>query len=101
VERLISNMKEWPYTVEYHSRKEIQVLTKDVNWQVFRKSLIGMPTTQKLEHLLRRLDAKREFNAVTGQTQFKHEEKVRVDNYLNALLRGGQLNVRYQVVKER
>lgn len=97
-------MKKWPYTVQSHSRYAIQVVTKDTNWQTFRETLVKMPTEEKLDHLYRRLNAHSDImdddqNPGIQGMRFDHEEKMRVDNYLNALKRGGQLNNLYQVVK--
>ena|SRR5436190_13075 len=88
-------MKAWPYSVKYHSRDALQVLTRDPNWQVFRRSLIGMPTEEKLDHLRRRLDAASQYSP--DGIILDPDEKARIDNYLNWLVREGQLNKRYQV----
>jgi len=88
-------MKEWPYSVQYYSRDLLQVLTRDPNWQIFRKSLMSMPPEEKLDHLQRRLDAA---SVTTAEgIRFDPSEKARIDNYPNAMMRGGALNDRYQV----
>jgi len=76
-------VNQWPYKVEYYSVEEVGIhCVRDSNWQSFRKSLKGLPTSEKLQ----RLDVWR--NTYKGRPA-----KVQIDNYINALKRGGQLGM--------
>lgn len=75
-------MDKWPFTIESYSRNAIDRAVNDAAWQQFRKSLKGLPTTVKLDKLYTHL-----FDELSDDTV------VRVDNYLNALKRGGQLTL--------
>lgn len=74
-------MNNWTHRVDVHSRERIQQAVNDRDWQNFRLSLKGLPTTEKLARL-------ENYLYDGGKSPIK---KVRVDNYINALLRGGQL----------
>ena len=78
-------MRIWPLQIQYWPKDEIALAVDNNDWQEFRKSLKGLPTELKLSKLY----------------WYRHEEgrgddtgvvHCRVDNYLNALKRGGQLN---------
>lgn len=73
-------MTAWPHSVSSMSIAEILQAVKDPDWQTFRLSLKGLSTADKLK----RLETYR--NTHEGRV-----DEVRVDNYINALLRGGQL----------
>ncbi len=53
---------------------------RDTEWQKFRKSLKGLSTEAKLRKL-----------HTWQQTHPGHKAKVQVQNYINALKRGGQI----------
>ena len=74
-------MTEWPHEVCSVTVSEIREAIEDPDWQSFRLSLKGIPTTDKLI----RLDRYR-------KTGFNRVVQVRIDNYINALKRGGQLD---------
>jgi hypothetical protein len=76
-------MNVWPLTVSALTQQEIQDAVKNEDWQEFRKSLKGLPTEDKLEELFEYLCTRTDIPFATAQ--------IRVDNYINALLRGGQL----------
>lgn len=64
------------------------------SWQRFRVSLKGQSTGMKL---LRLMDyANRALHNLQAQ---KDIERIRVDNYIGALRRGGQLDANYRIVK--
>ena len=73
-------MLTWPHEVKVTPTHEIQAAVRDNVWQAFRLSLKGLSTTDKLRHLN---------NWVTSHTG--RVNQIRIDNYINALLRGGQL----------
>lgn len=79
-------MDQWKRVVTTLQWAEIEEAVKDTKWQAFRKGLKGITTQEKLV----RLDAwvKRRLNA---EGHLPRMDQVRVDNYINALLRGGQL----------
>jgi hypothetical protein len=62
------------------TRKEIMEAVKDSDWQEFRISLKGLPTKRKLERL-----------AVWKEDHKGRKAEVQVENYINALKRGGQI----------
>jgi hypothetical protein len=82
-------MNFWPHQVGSHSIHEILRAIKDASWQKFRESLKGRPTQEKLD----RLDAWRLAHRGDLDTQ------IQVDNYINALRRGGQLDGANNVVR--
>ena len=80
-------MRYWRRKVMSLTQAEIAAAVADPVWQEFRESLKGVPTGQKLdqlEHYLRSTDP-------AAAPEEVREREVRVDNYINALLRGGQL----------
>jgi hypothetical protein len=76
----------------------IQEAVDDEAWQLFRKSLKGMSTEQKLEALKRywlanaldhsRAGAKKRLGKPVNEW---NDIEIRLDNYIKALCRGGQL----------
>lgn len=85
-------MKTWPHFIDTHSTAVILTAVDDENWQMFRKSLKGISTENKLDLL----NARYLERWINGGS---HEEKVRIDNYINALKRGGLLNSKLEVVR--
>lgn len=78
-------MKFWRREVVSLGMDEILKAVKNDAWQRFRMTLKGLSTESKLEALegyVKRREDKGTYTRV---------ERVRVDNYINALLRGGQL----------
>jgi hypothetical protein len=76
--------------IKHTAKSEImEYCVNDDDWQEFRLSLKGIRTEQKLERLwwwvLNMTGVDREGNSTIRRVE------VQVDNYLNALLRGGQL----------
>ncbi len=66
-------------------------------WQLFRVSLKGLSTSDKLYGL------KRYFDSIMHNLQRTEEEQqlcvIRVNNYVGALRRGGLLNADFEIVK--
>lgn len=87
-------MRKWPYAILYHSSAEIQEhCVQNPAWQKVRLGLKGLPTEQKLIKLYEWY-----FNqAKHTHTQESYIARVCVDNYINALKRGGQLNDKCEV----
>lgn len=79
-------MQVWEPEITRTTIGEIQLYcVEDEVWQEFRKSLKGISTQKKLDKCREWLD-----RWETGLGPLRRAE-VQVDNYLNALLRGGQL----------
>ncbi len=87
-------MKKWPHNVKPTTTLEIKFFVKDAEWQRVRLSLKGMTTERKLVTL----DAWRSHKLLDGHLLPRNRE-VQIDNYINALKRGGQLNDLLEVVK--
>lgn len=78
-------MQIWTHPVNMHTREEIDNAVEDPYWQCIRRGMKGLPTEEKLDILNSYL-----FFAIHGGILPRACE-VQVDNYINALLRGGQL----------
>ena len=90
----------WLRKVDSWSMEEILDAVDDADWQAFRLSLKGKATTRKLEMLddyMERASARLAAGEIDKDEYRK--ECIRVDNYINALKRGGQLNMALEVVK--
>lgn len=59
----------------------VQAVVKDPEWQKFRLSLKGKTTQEKLEAL----------GMYYARSEDRESDYIRIDNYLKALARGGQL----------
>lgn len=79
-------MKRWHRRVTSCTRAEIREAIADEGWQRFRRSLKGLSTEDKLQQLEGYI-SRREMS----RGKMTRIEQVRIDNYINALLRGGQL----------
>ena len=79
-------MRVWYREVSSWSREMIQHSINNAAWQRFRISLKGLSTVDKLDNL-EGYCQRREKDG----NRMSMEERCRVDNYINALLRGGQL----------
>jgi hypothetical protein len=91
-------MNQWPYEISKLTRKEVLEFTVNPKWQYFRKNLKGLSTKSKLILLLRWLQFDDHCDTTNGKPL--REYQVQVDNYLNALKRGGQLNNQLEVVEQ-
>lgn len=86
-------MKAWERKLTVWNIKYILECVNDDIWQAFRRSMKGVSTETKLDMLedyVRTHEANGTYNDV---------EKCRVDNYINALKRGGQLTIDGKVQK--
>lgn len=83
----------WPFGVDKWTQAEVQhaVYFADdvVDWQRFRVSLKGLPTGEKISRLGQYL-----LRNTTNVENVSNRDiiKCRVDNYIGALVRGGQLD---------
>ena len=87
-------MNHWPYEVSPWSMDDILSAVKDDDWQALRLSLKGIPTEEKLDRL-------EEYMASIDGRSANEAWRMhcRIDNYINALKRGGQLNMQMEVVR--
>lgn len=93
-------MNRWPHEVSNLTRSETDEVVKDDYWQCIRRGMKGTSTEEKLDILYQyRLDCK--FRNANGDIE--REYQVQIDNYINALLRGGQLvkDARWRIVVQR
>lgn len=85
-------MKQWTSCVGSYTKEEVQAYcVMHGDWQHFRRSLKGLPTEVKLDQLAKWYDRR-----VDMQPRMT---TVQVDNYINALKRGGQLDMDLKVVR--
>lgn len=87
----------WQHAIQKHSRADIDAAIKNDTWQQFRKNLKSMPTEMKLSFLDKYLR-----NALGDESLAEMGDRMRqvqVDNYINALKRGGQLDLEGNVVR--
>lgn len=90
-------MLRWPGDIKPITQEEIQRAISCPAWQNFRLSMKGKPTSHKLDMLW----ARRDMLLTLGEQSPEHQRlyDVQVYNYLNALLRGGQLSSDLKVVR--
>lgn len=90
----------WLRRVDSWSMEDILDAVNDADWQAFRLSLKGKNTEVKLDMLddyMERASARLGAGEIDKDEYRK--ECIRVDNYINALKRGGQLNMALEAVK--
>lgn len=86
----------WPYPVPSLSPSDISRAINDADWQKFRLSLKGWPTGIKLAKLKTYLNGLGDIdNEKLLEEQMLRD--IRVANYINALRRGGQLDLNNRV----
>lgn len=79
-------MSSWEHPVEHTSVKDITAhAVNNATWQKYRLAMKGKPTAEKLSMLRSWRSAHMVDGKVPKATQ------VQIDNYINALKRGGQL----------
>ena len=95
-------MKKWKYGL-LHCQKDklFRRAINDEGWQRFRESLKGNSTELKLARLASYAFSHLERTPDQGlySSQVPVERAIQVSNYLNALKRGGQLNIKLEVVR--
>lgn len=105
IDRLSVNYNSWALTdSDSFSNKEVREAVYESataeEWQKFRVSLKGFNTQYKLAKLEYRYDyMQRQFAEGEINEDELHREEIRIDNYIGALRRGGQLDANYNVVK--
>ena len=96
---LMANKGKWPHEVKQWNHDQVRfavyMAPSADEWQQFRVSLKGQSTAMKLARLdLRYLAAEHAPNQ--GDWEL---EKIRIDNYIGALQRGGQLNAALEIIR--
>lgn len=83
----------WEHDIQHLSQQEILTAVKCERWQTVRRGMKGTTTTEKLKTC--------EWWLTNGCSECcdKHRRSVQVDNYINALKRGGQLDLEGNVVR--
>jgi hypothetical protein len=101
-------MQFWPFKVSSWSRDQIDRAIEDKYWQAHRKSMKGKPTVVKLDMLNTWRINHTAFNSggPNGENRnpadvgvVDEEARIQIDNYINALKRGGLLNEELWVVR--
>lgn len=102
---VIMNIDKWPLPVDVWPQDFVQHCVYHVEgdnylhhrkWQLFRVSMKGHTTQEKVFMLINYYQS----NVVEAMSEDERKiQKCRVDNYLGALIRGGQLNKEYEVCK--
>jgi hypothetical protein len=80
-------MDRWPFIVHPTTSEEIRKYVKDVDWQFVRLSMKGVSTRRKLVILDEWRDQR-----IASEGGLTRARQVQIDNYINALRRGGQLD---------
>lgn len=88
-------MHSWPHKLYVWNLSQIHEAIADSRWQKFRISMKGVPTETKLDMLQDYLNTMTTVYEceVEDLKEVDWKEQCRIDNYINALKRGGQLNV--------
>ena len=89
-------MNGWTHKVETYTTEEVkEFCVNDSEWQRFRLSLKGVSTQAKI----RQLNIRRESNLDKASGKLGRRHQVQIDNYINALKRGGQLDLNCVIVR--
>lgn len=90
----------WPLSVTQWPQSQVQYCVYDAadaaKWQLFRVSMKNTTTVEKLKMLLAYFVDECFPYAQTDKVRWERE-KVRIDNYIGALVRGGQLNPKHEI----
>lgn len=87
-------MNHWPHKMGTYNHDLVRTFcVQDADWQKVRLSMKGIPTTDKLKVL----DAYRTECIELSGGILTHRHQVQIDNYINALKRGGQLDMELRV----
>jgi len=91
----------WDMSVDVWPQSQVQYSVYDAEdaseWQLFRTALKGMSTSEKL-YALKRYYIVNCYYETKNKTEWELH-KVRIDNYILALRRGGQLDENYEVAR--
>ncbi|MGL5079030.1 MAG: hypothetical protein ACRDBG_24795 [Waterburya sp.] len=86
----------WDREIQSYSPKEVvEYCVNDAVWQTCRLSMKGVNTNEKLR-ILRGWRAK---NELANNGVVDRRCQVQIDNYINALKRGGQIDMQNKVAK--
>jgi len=100
--RIAANIVRWGPPMRSWSAEQIRTAVYDSfdaeEWQKFRVALKGLSTQHKLFRLLQYYSEHGQHDSVTGVVIPEHIQ-CRVDNYVNALKRGGQLDSEGNIVR--
>lgn len=101
---LLQEYNKWPAEIEWWTHDQIRnavyLALDHYEWQVFRVSMKGLTTQEKIFMLCQWFgDHCIDTEDKTVSDEIYKRNKCRVDNYIGALIRGGQLNTNYEVVK--
>lgn len=92
-------MNKWPHEVQHYSPGEVMICcVQDGFWQRFRLSMKGRATSEKLDMLAEWREMHMYINPDKSRT-LPRRHQVQIDNYINALKRGGQLSMELEVRK--
>ena len=72
------------------TKEQIRKAVDQQEWQIFRIQLKGKPTERKLQELKEYFEEKVNGDCLDGTDSYD-DVCIRVDNYIKALCRGGQL----------
>lgn len=96
-------MDRWPHSVRSYTPAEVAKYVVDAEWQKCRLSMKGIPTTEKLEILNKYRSDRLAYSSghpdipnsrhLADHGVLEREHQVQIDNYINALKRGGQLRM--------
>ena len=94
----MNELYKWPHEVKTYSPDEVKQYVADDYWQTFRLGLKGKPTPVKLKLLDAYRYNRLAFNSGDGDGNnrnchdhgvLERAHEVQIDNYINALKRGG------------
>lgn len=96
-------MREWPHKVLSWDKLLIQrFCVQDAEWQRYRRAMKGESTEKKLDMLEQwRLLEENDNREIVGRAHIGMRCQCQIDNYINALKRGGQLNMDLTIKRER
>jgi hypothetical protein len=81
-------MDQWPGIVEPYKAVEVQAFcVQNKEWQLWREAMKGKPTSVKLDLLYHWYVT----HLIGTERRIPRVAKVQIDNYINALKRGGLL----------
>lgn len=100
IQDLARDMDKWPEAIKYSPPDKViyavYIAPDHEEWQQFRCSLKGQSTKMKLARLWTYIQTERSKAGSINQWSLA---EIRVNNYLGALIRGGQMNTKGEVVR--
>lgn len=99
IEEHAAGLRKWGFTPEPWTKKFIRYSVYEAadheEWQQFRVSMKGQSTQVKIYRLISR----RTKAIIQGDSNRRDRELCRIDNYIGALVRGGFLNSKLEIVR--